>query len=38
MGSDFSFNVHIVSGAGAYICGENSGLLNSIEAKPAARV
>ena len=33
MGSDFSFNVHIVSGAGAYICGENSGLLNSIEAK-----
>ena len=33
MGSNFSFRVHIVSGAGAYICGENSGLLNSIEAK-----
>ena len=33
MGSYFSFRVHIVSGAGAYICGENSGLLNSIEAK-----
>ena len=32
-GTDFSFRVHIVSGAGAYICGENSGLLNSIEAK-----
>lgn len=32
-GTDFSYNVHIVSGAGAYICGENSGLLNSIEAR-----
>lgn len=33
LGTDFTFNVHIVSGAGAYICGENSGLLNSIEGK-----
>ncbi len=33
LGSGFNFRVHIVSGAGAYICGENSGLLNSIEAK-----
>lgn len=38
MGSYFSFRVHIVSGAGAYICGENSGLLNSIEAKPVVLV
>lgn len=33
LGTDFTFHVHIVSGAGAYICGENSGLLNSIEAR-----
>jgi NADH-quinone oxidoreductase subunit F len=29
----FSFNIHIVTGAGAYVCGENSALLNSIEGK-----
>lgn len=33
LGSDFSFDIHIVSGAGAYVCGENSTLLNSIEGK-----
>lgn len=33
MGSGYSFRVHVVSGAGAYICGENSGLLNSIESR-----
>lgn len=27
----FDFDVHIFSGAGAYVCGENSTLLNSIE-------
>jgi NADH-quinone oxidoreductase subunit F len=34
LGSDFTFNIHITSGAGAYVCGENSALLNSIEGKP----
>ncbi|NMB09809.1 MAG: NADH-quinone oxidoreductase subunit F [Tissierellia bacterium] len=29
----FDFNVHIFTGAGAYVCGENSTLLNSIEGK-----
>lgn len=33
LGTGYSFSIHIVSGAGAYICGENSGLLNSIESK-----
>ncbi|MBP2649711.1 MAG: hndC 1 [Firmicutes bacterium] len=34
LGTDFTFNIHITSGAGAYVCGENSALLNSIEGKP----
>ena len=29
----FDYTVTIVSGAGAYVCGENSALLNSIEGK-----
>lgn len=29
----FNYNISIVSGAGAYVCGENSTLLNSIEGK-----
>lgn len=33
MGTDFEFNIHIMTGAGAYVCGENSALLNSIEGK-----
>jgi NADP-reducing hydrogenase subunit HndC len=32
-GSDFSFEIHIHSGAGAYICGEETALLESIEGK-----
>lgn len=32
-GKNFSYNIHVVSGAGAYVCGENSALLNSIEGK-----
>jgi len=28
---DFSHDISIISGSGAYICGENSALLNSIE-------
>jgi len=27
------FNIHVFSGAGAYVCGENSALLNSTEGK-----
>lgn len=33
LGTDFNFNIHIMSGAGAYVCGENSALLNSTEGK-----
>lgn len=29
----FDFDIKIISGAGAYVCGENSTLLNSIEGK-----
>lgn len=39
-GTDFSFNLHIHSGAGAYICGEETALIESIEGKrgePRAR-
>ncbi len=32
-GSDFSFNIHIHSGAGAYICGEETALIESLEGK-----
>ena len=27
----FDFDIHVISGAGAYVCGENSALLNSTE-------
>lgn len=33
MGSEFSFDIHIHSGAGAYICGEETALIESIEGK-----
>lgn len=34
MGIDgFNYDLHLVSGGGAYVCGENSALLNSIEGK-----
>ena len=33
LGSGFDFDIHIISGAGAYVCGENSALLNSTEGK-----
>ena len=32
-GSGFNFNVHIRLGAGAFVCGEETALLNSIEGK-----
>ena len=31
MGSDFSFTIHIKEGAGAFVCGEETALLASIE-------
>lgn len=31
MGSDFSFELHIKEGAGAFVCGEESALIASIE-------
>jgi NADH-quinone oxidoreductase subunit F len=33
LGSDFSFTVHVHRGAGAYICGEASAMLSSMEGK-----
>ncbi len=39
-GTDFSFDIHVHSGAGAYICGEETALIESIEGKrgePRAR-
>ena len=33
LGSDFSFNIHVHRGAGAYICGEETALLESLEGK-----
>jgi len=33
LGSDFSFDLHNVLGAGAYICGEETALLESLEGK-----
>jgi NADH-quinone oxidoreductase subunit F len=33
LGSDFSFRLYIRRGAGAYICGEETSLLNSLEGK-----
>lgn len=39
-GTEFSFDIHVHSGAGAYICGEETALIESIEGKrgePRAR-
>ncbi len=33
LGSSFSFQIHLYSGAGAYVCGEGSTLIESIEGK-----
>ncbi len=32
-GSEFSFHIHVHSGAGAYICGEETALIESLEGK-----
>lgn len=34
LGSQISFDLHTFVGAGAYICGEETGLLESLEGKP----
>lgn len=31
LGSDFSFDIHLKYGAGAFVCGEETALINSIE-------
>lgn len=31
LGSDFSFDLEVVQGAGAYVCGEETGLISSLE-------
>jgi NADH-quinone oxidoreductase subunit F len=33
LGTDFSFHVHVHRGAGAYICGEASAMISSLEGK-----
>ena len=33
LGTTFDFRIHLRRGAGAYICGEESSLLNSLEGK-----
>jgi len=33
LGSDFSFEIHIKEGAGAFVCGEETALMGSIEGK-----
>jgi NADH-quinone oxidoreductase subunit F len=33
LGSDLNFRIHVVQGAGAFVCGEETALLTSIEGK-----
>ena len=33
-GTDFSFDIHLAKGAGAFVCGEETALIASIEGKP----
>ena len=33
LGKDFNFHIHVRRGAGAYVCGEEGSLLNSLEGK-----
>jgi NADH:ubiquinone oxidoreductase subunit F (NADH-binding)/NADH:ubiquinone oxidoreductase subunit E len=33
LGSEFNFNIHVHRGAGAYICGEETALIESMEGK-----
>jgi len=34
LGTDFSFDIELAFGGGAYVCGESSALMRSIEGKP----
>jgi NADH-quinone oxidoreductase subunit F len=34
LGSDFSFDIHVYRGAGAFVCGEETALIASIMGKP----
>jgi NADH-quinone oxidoreductase subunit F len=34
LGTDFSFNLHICQGSGAFVCGEETSLIASIEGRP----
>ncbi len=34
-GTDFSFDIHITQGAGAFVCGEETSLIASIEGRPS---
>jgi NADP-reducing hydrogenase subunit HndC len=36
LGGGFSFDIHVHSGAGAYVCGEETALIESIEGKRGA--
>mgnify|MGYP000262052212 CR=1 FL=1 len=33
LGTDFSFNIHVRVGAGSYVCGEETAMLESLEGK-----
>ena len=33
LGTDYSLNIHVYQGAGAFVCGEETALMNSIEGK-----
>ena len=33
LGKGFNFDIHLYSGAGAYVCGEGTALVESIEGK-----
>ncbi len=33
LGSEFSFSIELIKGAGAFVCGEETALINSIEGK-----
>lgn len=35
LGTDFSFDVKVVEGSGAFVCGEETSLISSIESRPA---